>query len=738
MRIIILIVSILLSSVVAIAQDDDNNRELDSLIAVYDSMDKSDTACVEVCHKIAQMHYNVDSTDMWSQRLIDLAERHNMPSYKCWGLGYLCWALFYKDDYAQSTKLGYQAILLADSIGDKKAKAYNMRMVASNYYYMKDYESSDNYYHQTYDLYAELKDTSNMAYLLRLMCTNYRDNRMYELANETYEKSIQLTILSHDTVCLCENYIAWAEEMLEQYNMFICKDSIQLVSQAKENLLIARQYDNVDPIYSIIRDVNLSNCLFNELYYYNYSGKRKKDVLDSLQTLLTSIKKQVDDVDADDFSDLYIITEACYNSACGQTNKAKITLDSMFSAKSLEDEVFVDLLIAMRQYYNSIGDYKSAQKYINLYYYKILKHNKADFAAKAAQSIAESEYNDQLRQREKDEERRRMYSLFAIAAVALVAVFALMFYINSRRHNKELRSKNVTLLQQKEEILSQKEEIQAQNDEILEQNTQISNQNKQITASINYASLIQQAALPKDELMRELFGEFLVIYRPLHIVAGDFYWASKVEKYSILVCADCTGHGVPGAFVSMLGVSLLNECCQKVVLNGGNAADILNMMRDKLMKALNQDKELYMKGQRTNTDGMDLAMVMIDYGSMTLQYAGANRPLCIWRDGEITQYKPDKMPIGIYLSIDRMFTNHTISIQKNDALYMFSDGIPDQFGCNSDGETKHFSTKRLIKTLAESGAENMEKQKAILENTVDQWKGNQEQLDDNILIGIRI
>ena len=239
--------------------------------------------------------------------------------------------------------------------------------------------------------------------------------------------------------------------------------------------------------------------------------------------------------------------------------------------------------------------------------------------------------------------------------------------------------------------------------------------------------------------MSDLFGDYFLIYRPLDIVAGDFYWASQIGRYKILVCADCTGHGVPGAFVSMLGISLLNEVSSHIS-DTCNAACILDDLRTKLMNSLGQSKKKYENGTIYSMDGMDLVMVVMEDGSNVVQFAGAYRPLWIWRNGELIQLKPDKMPIGLYLGSEKNFTNHELEVFPGDVLYMFSDGIPDQFGFVDDSRTrcKHFSTKKLAKLITDIGHLPLTEQKSRIEHEVDIWKNGYKQLDDNILIGVRV
>ncbi|MBQ2097706.1 MAG: SpoIIE family protein phosphatase, partial [Bacteroidales bacterium] len=291
---------------------------------------------------------------------------------------------------------------------------------------------------------------------------------------------------------------------------------------------------------------------------------------------------------------------------------------------------------------------------------------------------------------------------------------------------------------QNRKIESQRDEILAQRDEIEAQKTQLADANSRITASIRYAHRIQTASVPSEEMMHKIFGECMVYWKPLNIVSGDFYWATQAGRYKLLTAADCTGHGVPGAFMSMLGVSTLNDITAQKDIEGADmtAASVLEELREKIIAALRQSGP-----QRETEDGIDMAFCIIDPSAMLIQYSGANRPLWLVRDGELTEYKPDKMPVGSYIKGDRPFNNTIIRVQPGDTLYMASDGIANQFG-GGDNKPK-FSSQRLRNLLETIATKPFAEQRTIIETTLEQWRqrpdGSQEaQIDDQILVGVRI
>ncbi len=287
-------------------------------------------------------------------------------------------------------------------------------------------------------------------------------------------------------------------------------------------------------------------------------------------------------------------------------------------------------------------------------------------------------------------------------------------------------------LKEEKQILEQKvkertAEIEAQKETLAEQNEEIAEQHKNITDSIHYAQRIQAAILPPANQIDDVVDEYFILYRPRDIVSGDYYWITRRNDITIIVAADCTGHGVPGAFMSMLGIAFLNEIVNKEGVIEPHK--ILNRLREQVINQLHQTGEA---GE--SKDGMDVSMYVIDHKKMKLSFAGAYNPLYIIRDNEIIQLKADRMPIGYYIK-NTSFTIQKFELQKGDCLYNSSDGYPDQFG-GPDG--RKFMTKKFKQLLLDIHKKPMAEQQTILDKTIDDWRGDIEQIDDIIIIGIRI
>jgi serine phosphatase RsbU (regulator of sigma subunit) len=247
-------------------------------------------------------------------------------------------------------------------------------------------------------------------------------------------------------------------------------------------------------------------------------------------------------------------------------------------------------------------------------------------------------------------------------------------------------------------------------------------------ASLRYAGMIQHALMPDKELLSGLFKDYFVLFLPRDIVSGDFYYAYRSPEYICIAAGDCTGHGVPGALMSILGIGFLNEIlqCRKNV----NANRILNLMREKVMKALHQT------GASSETkDSIDIGLCIIETNTGIMQFSGADRPLIMIRKGELFEYKPDKMTIGVDMLKEHTFKNNFIQTMAGDSFYLFTDGYSDQFGEITNRKFKHIHFKRILVSVAEMP---MIKQKKVLQNSFNEWKGNSQQIDDILVFGFKI
>jgi serine phosphatase RsbU (regulator of sigma subunit) len=275
---------------------------------------------------------------------------------------------------------------------------------------------------------------------------------------------------------------------------------------------------------------------------------------------------------------------------------------------------------------------------------------------------------------------------------------------------------------------SANEVISLQKMEVEQQKEMLEERNKSITDSINYAKKIQHTILPSEKMLQRLLPEHFMLYLPKDIVSGDFYWVVSPKPGEVIIAiADCTGHGVPGALMSMIGVSLLNEIVTEKKITRPDL--VLNQLRESVIKALSSEEGT------EGRDGMDIVLCRFDMNKNILEFAAANNPLWIIDGESLIEYKGDKFPVGPHAGEIRLFTLHEMQLKKGMCVYAFSDGYADQFGGHSGKKFKYRQLQELIASIA---GKPMEEQGKELQQVFESWKGALEQVDDVLVAGIRI
>ncbi len=320
---------------------------------------------------------------------------------------------------------------------------------------------------------------------------------------------------------------------------------------------------------------------------------------------------------------------------------------------------------------------------------------------------------------------------YILGSLLLGLIIAFAASITARRISRMYERK---IEQKNEELQVLNDKVNQQNEEISIQLDVIAKKNKEITDSIHYAEKIQSAVLSPIEILNSNFPDSFILYRPKDIISGDFYWFNELQNSFVIVAADCTGHGVPGAFMSMLGITLLNEIIihHKIL----QADTILNELRHHVKASLGQTGVI-----SEQKDGMDIAVCIINKENRILQFSGAFNSLYLISENEITkmfelkEVKADHMPIGVYPKDHEPFHNNIVQLNTNDRIYIFSDGYTSQFG-GENNET--FKSKRFQNLLISLQNETMENQQKKLESTLINWQGKNQQVDDILVIGVKI
>ncbi|MCQ2250707.1 MAG: SpoIIE family protein phosphatase [Bacteroidales bacterium] len=421
---------------------------------------------------------------------------------------------------------------------------------------------------------------------------------------------------------------------------------------------------------------------------------------------------------------------------------------------TLQKEGKSELLDIMYNYYKFKRDYPKILDVMELKSKIFNNKYRIDFAMRNENSVAVEGYREQMNiiaehemvQIRQQEYERRLFT-YAKAIILVLLIFVIIVAVNFIINNRQMRKvnsimmgHNLKLKETTDELTKAQAEYQNQCSEILEQ-TQVLNEqrvdlkmmNRYLNRGMESAKLMQRAVVPSPQSVENIVGESFVFWRPLDSVSGDFYWTAQRGRRRFLIVADCTGHGVPGALLSILGSSILNSLLPQIY--NIDASQILELYKAKFKETICKNTSI--------DDGMDLALIVFEGGNR-IQYAGANRPLMLVRNGELTEYKADRICIGNNFYKEHLrFTNYEITTEKGDMLYAFSDGLTDQFG-GIEGRQK-FSIRTMKKLLCEISHLPMESQKKQIGNAIDNWRKSNNpdgemypQIDDELVIGVRV
>ena len=321
--------------------------------------------------------------------------------------------------------------------------------------------------------------------------------------------------------------------------------------------------------------------------------------------------------------------------------------------------------------------------------------------------------------------------LYILIIVLLVAIFCVLYLIKrSKDANTQLQEK---LIQQQTKIAALNNTISQKKDNISKIVKEYNDTANSLKSSIQYAERIQRAIIPQNTEFKMLFPECFIFFEPRDIVSGDFYMCKSSPDCKIAIVADCTGHGVPGGLLSMLGMSAIKDLFAKQnITKDFNPGDFLESLRKVMLSSLAEADE---SDNTTVSDGMDISICAFDSNMTQMRYAAANHTIYVVHDGEINKLKGCRMPIGRYPKQDEPFETFSFDLQHGDTVYLCSDGIQDQFG---SADNKKFSTKRLAAMLQENSAKDIQQQYTDISTYVHEWEAGYNQYDDQTLIGIRI
>jgi len=634
------------------------------------------------------------------------------------------------------------SIKTSEEVGDKKGMSNCYNLISNVYYYQGNYERAIDYYFKSLKNREEIGDKYGMAECYGNIGNVYKNQSNFERAIEYSLKALRIS-----------------EELNNKRLMSFNYNTLGTVytSQRKFDLALEYYFKSLKIEEEFDAKQRMSQCYTNIGSTYNDLGDYDKAIQYHLKSLKISEEIGDKNVMPTVFWNIALLhvklADSYAKNSSERIDHLNIALENGLKAITLAQEIKatpLENVVAntLMEVYKKLGNYPKAMEFAEVY--MITKDSLYNEAKNKEINGLQLNYERDKNLKEKTilekdktlaQEKAKRQTLFTIFfGLGFIMLLALAFFIyrgKKKEHeakilleekNYEILEKNEELNQMNEEIATQRDNLELMNTEITLQHDQIFRQHQDITASINYASRIQHAMLPSLEVVTKNLPDFFVLYRPCQIVSGDFYWFKQLKNIVYIVAADCTGHGIPGAFMSMLGLSLLNDVISPRDVNPPH--EYLNELRKRLKNTLHQTGH---KGEQQ--DGMDIALCMIDIETNIVQFSGAYNPLYLLRNNELIVYKGDRMPIGVYPKDKESFTTKEIQLQPDDCLYIFSDGYVSQTGGD---DFKKFKSTKLQETLLQIQNKSMCEQKQILETTLDVWKGDNEQVDDILLIGVRI
>jgi len=687
-----------------------DNHWQDSVVKILPGL--NDTAKVDALNKLADSFSDTDlkRSKQYAMDALHLADSISYAKGRIVARDNVGYTFLLSAQYEKAVSIYKEAINITKNAKLPKRLTWLYNRLAAAYYYLGDYQNALQNYLETSNYALKYNDKYTLFNADLGMANIYLAKNDYVNTEKRYKESQDIARELNDvnSIALIENNLGVMYLNQKKYDESLKHyvEGLDLYRKVKDSASVALSLVNIGGCYS-----NMGNFT-RAIDYYSQALEVYDRIKDQNGLILCYIN----------ISSTYS-SQKNYAMAIDYLSKG-LQKAKQINRKELEKKCYEGLA----DMYNKTGKYKEAYDYYKLY--SEIKDTLLNETNTKSINELQTKYDTE----KKDIENKRislenenqankikqdsmvMNFLIALSLLGLIITFVIYNqYRQKQKANRELEEKNTAIRKQKREIENQKLIVE--------------NQNKEITDSINYARQIQQAILPSDLLISKVLPDHFILYKPKAIVSGDFYFFAEKSDRIFIAAVDCTGHGVPGAFMSMIGHNLLNQIINEKGIS--EPAEILNQLNKGVRTVLQQDSE-----RSENRDGMDIAFMAIHKSMKTVEYAGANRPLYLIRNGVITETKGDKFPIGgLQYEGERTFTNKTVEVQDGDSLYMFSDGYADQFG----GEKgKKFMVKNLQNTLLQIQSKPIHDQKNILDTTIEMWRGSLEQIDDILVIGVQV
>lgn len=716
------------------------NKQLDSLQDLLKTT-TNDTLKINILVQISRSYLydfnNVEKMKQYATQVIKLSQKINYK--KGIANGYLYYGVYFNGQANYDYALTYyiKALKLFDELKDNKSLGSCYINIGTIYGTKGNYKDALTFLKKGAQLKEGAKDKKGTSIAFNNIGNMYSDQGKYPEAINYLTKSLKLKEEINDKsgISISYNNIALIYELQGKRDEAIAYHfkSLKLKEELNDKLGISVSYSNLATLY-------LAKKQYNDALKYDFLALKLKEELGEKQGealclsnigLVYAGQKKMQEALKYQLKAFKIMEELGYEkdiitsgNALGMTYEENqdYTKALEYYEKSLKKASDIDFREGIKDAYGNMsstykkmGNYQKALEYNELFY-----HEKDSLLNKeVAKQVTEinTKYQTEKKEQEiqlltKDQQLKdKTLREQKVVRIALLVGLGLLFVLSFTLYNRyRFKQKANTLLEK------QKKEIQEQN--IL------------ITDSIDYAKTIQEAVFPSEGRMRNFFPDSFVLYKPKAIVSGDFY--QVIEKNNKIICtvADCTGHGIPGAFMSLLGFNMLENIIEKTDVM--NPAVILTELNQKMVTTMSQDPA----NATSVKHGMDASLIVIDKEAMELQFAGAHNSLYHVRGHELTEIKADKMSVGSYKDGQLVeFSNHVIPLQKGDVFYLFSDGFPDQIGGPNRKKFYYPPFKDLLLSIHTSG---VEEQKAMLDKTITEWRGERDQTDDILVVGIKI
>lgn len=655
----------------------------------------------------------------FSQEALTLAQAENNLSGIATSqnnIGYLMMQQGKYDEALSHFESALESHKAMKSTGDPNNKSQILLNLGTIYALQGNYRNAREHYRQSLKLEESLRDYSDIAKVNNYIAVSYLKAGNRETALSYAQKGKELAEANNAQQVLLDSYrilsLIYKEknniQELEKYN----KRSQDLENQLKADKLLAKQ-EMLDAQLQAEREENKLSILLAE---------KAKEAAKAEQAILEKDKKA---------KELALKNQELELSK----QKQKVQEEQLKRQKQQQELISQQLLLAEQR---ALAERR--QKEVEIQKQETERQRilaeKLDAERLKNEKELEAAAKDKELQDQKLEQEKALknftYLLLGLAGIVVLLLAVVVFNaIRSRKalhqQNMEIHQKNEEIQVQNEELLQTQEEVQAQRDFVDAQNKELANKNNMINASISYAQNIQKAILPMEARFKQYFADHCIIYKPRDLVSGDFYWLDKVRGTTVIAMIDCTGHGVPGAFMSMIGYAIFTE----IVSTRKNAspAQILETMHRMIYRSLRQDKAM-------NNDGMDMNVCTIREidGEMELRFAGAKLPLYYIQDNELTIIKGTRRSIGGNLVTNKSFEEHRLMLKKGTKLYLFTDGIKDQNNSN----LKKFGSGKIKRIITENQDKPLETQKELLLKALEAHQEKEPQRDDISFVGVTL